>query len=189
MVSGRLRVSAPFLSVVASKVDRLCVVRYTSRQRGEFTTWKSQLWRKLWLAQCHLSLMSHTAGKALFSLKVHHLLNISAWRRSSRSGRWKLLEKIQTCNKSKFAKQPLKNCNRDVAVCTAEMIWKELIAFLHHEMPPVVSSCDKKRANHIRPALFGTSVYIYTFSSLFQLCLLEAFCQGDLQSCPCKYVT
>lgn len=63
MVIGWLRVSAPSVLVVASKVDRLDVVVYISCHCGEFTTWKSQVWEKLWFAQCHLSLMSHMTGK------------------------------------------------------------------------------------------------------------------------------
>jgi len=66
---------APFLLVVASKVDRLYVAGCISCQCTEFTAWKSQLWGKLWFAQCHLSLMSCITGKPLYSLIVHHLLN------------------------------------------------------------------------------------------------------------------
>lgn len=78
MVIGWLRVSAPSLLVVASKVDRSDVVGYICCHCGEFTTWKSQLWERLWFAQCHLSLMFRITGKPLLSLKVHHLVNISA---------------------------------------------------------------------------------------------------------------
>lgn len=135
-----------------------------SCQGREFTTQSHNLEKKLCFAQGHLGLMSCIMVKPLYSFPLQNLLNIQLSQHEESSsflGRWKLLEKILIHNRTKSAKQPFKNSNKDTTVCPTEMKQKQQTAlFCCETSSPVISFCDKKKAFLKDQHWFGTYLQI-----------------------------